>query len=278
MTTEYRSTNIAINTQLDTTLLRRFAGAVTDTRAPEGLDSRLLMDASGDLSVYYAPFEYLNPRARIVLVGITPGPTQMANANCAARQALQRGASFEEAARLAKDTAAFSGTVLRRNLVSQLNHWGVHSWLGLPDSAELFSSARELVQTTSLLRYPVFRAGKKYAGTPSMTRNRWLRAQLMDHFVSEVHQLPDAVFFSLGPQVQEVMKTLVEEGVLGTDRVITGMLHPSGENGYRIKYLLGDRAAAVPHLTNPRPFDEGSRAFRGRFLDNGTGRPKQVDG
>lgn len=51
-------------------------------------DGRLLMDSDGAVKIYYAPFEYINPEARIVLVGITPGPTQMVNANNEARQAL----------------------------------------------------------------------------------------------------------------------------------------------------------------------------------------------
>lgn len=46
------------------------------------------MDASGDVKIYYAPFEYMNPSARIVLVGITPGPTQMVNANNVVRHEL----------------------------------------------------------------------------------------------------------------------------------------------------------------------------------------------
>jgi hypothetical protein len=49
------------------------------------------MDASGDVKIYYAPFEHINPSARIVLVGITPDPTQMANTNNEARRALQTG-------------------------------------------------------------------------------------------------------------------------------------------------------------------------------------------
>lgn len=266
MNINLRSSIIATTTSFDTSFIRRFAPVLTDSRPSQVQDSRLLMDSEGDLAIYYAPFEYLNPQARVVLVGITPGPTQMVNANHAARMALLSGKSFEEAARLAKETGAFSGTVLRRNLVSQLNHWGVHTWLGLSDSADLFGSARELAQTTSLLRYPVFRGGAKYEGNPSMTRNKLLRRLLTEHFVKEVQQLPSAVFLSLGPKVQEVMHTLVAEGVLTSDRVITGLLHPSGENGYRIKYLLSDRSDSVPHRTNPGPYDDGHRAFQARFL------------
>ncbi len=78
-------------------LIEKFAPVLCDPRPPVVRDPRLLMDASGDVKIYYAPFEYINPSARIVLVGITPGPTQMVNANNEARRALQAGKPSTEA-------------------------------------------------------------------------------------------------------------------------------------------------------------------------------------
>jgi hypothetical protein len=249
-----------------TLLINRFAPVIAEPCATTGLDERLLLERQGNLAVYYAPFEYLNPSARVALVGITPGPTQMANAISRARVAIQAGSSPADAVRLAKETAGFSGEPLRTNLVNQLNDWGVHKWLGLSSAAELFGPARHLVHTTSLLRFPVFRDGKKYEGTPDMTRHPMLRRLLLEHFVREIEQLPQAVFITLGPKVAGVIEALVADGVLSADRVVTGMLHPSGENGYRIKYLLGDRSGAVPHRTSPRAYDEGRAAFHQRYL------------
>lgn len=48
------------------------------TTAP--LPDSLLLKKEGKISIYYAPFEYVNENARIVLVGITPGLQQAANA------------------------------------------------------------------------------------------------------------------------------------------------------------------------------------------------------
>src|SRR5690606_38026553 len=97
------------------------------------------------------------------------GPPQMVNANNEARRALQAGRSSTEAIQAAKSVGAFSGEPLRSNLINQLNHWGFHKWLGLGDSADLFSTSRHLVQTTSLLRYPVFVKDDDYRGSPDMT-------------------------------------------------------------------------------------------------------------
>ena len=247
-------------------LFEQFAPVLSDAMPPQVRDPRLLMDASGDLKIYYAPFEYINPNARIVLVGITPGPTQMVNANNEARRALHAGKSSMEAIQAAKSVGAFSGEPLRSNLINQLNHWGFHKWLGLTDSADLFSTSRHLVQTTSLLRYPVFVKDDDYRGSPDMTKHPLLRKYLLENFAAEVEELKDAVFVGLGPQVQKVLDRLIQERVLNPDRVIGGMLHPSGNCTYRINYLIGDRSAPVPHATNPVPYDQGRRAFRERFV------------
>ncbi|WP_202594173.1 hypothetical protein, partial [Frateuria defendens] len=112
-------------------MIEKYAPILCGSTPPVVRDPRLLMDSSGDVQIYYAPFEYINPSARIVLVGITPGPTQMVNANNEARRALQAGKPSTEAIQAAKSVGAFSGEPLRSNLINQLNHWGFHKWLGL---------------------------------------------------------------------------------------------------------------------------------------------------
>ncbi len=88
-------------------LIEKFAPALCDPRPPVVRDPRLLMDASGDVKIYYVPFEYINPSARIVLVGITPGPIQMVNANNGARRVRQAGRCSAEAMETTKSVVAF---------------------------------------------------------------------------------------------------------------------------------------------------------------------------
>lgn len=250
----------------DLASFKHFKPVLMAEAAPAVRDPRLLMEKDQDIRIYYAPFEYINPKARVAFVGITPGPTQMVNANSEARRALCAGMSDIEAVKAAKDTAAFSGEPMRGNLIRQLEHWGFHEWLGVPSAAAFFGQSRNLVQTTSLLRYPVFVDDADYRGTPHMWKSPLLRQHLISHFVSEVQSLPDAVFVGLGPQVQRVLDTLVHEGILPLNRVIGGMLHPSGNCTYRINYLVGARSGPVPHATNPMPYDEGRRRFRATSL------------
>jgi hypothetical protein len=97
-------------------LFDRYAPIFGSNTAPIVRDERLLLEEHGAVRTYYAPFEYINRDARVVLVGITPGPTQMVNANNEARRSHRSGNSARDTMRAAKETAAFSGEPMRGNL------------------------------------------------------------------------------------------------------------------------------------------------------------------
>ena len=69
-----------------------------------------------EVTMCYAPFDHVNRDARIVIVGMTPGRQQAANALRAAQVALMKGMPLDKAAKEAKVFASFSGS-MRGNLV-----------------------------------------------------------------------------------------------------------------------------------------------------------------
>ena len=215
----------------------------------------LLMVEDGALSVYYAPFEWINPHARLVLLGITPGKTQAANALNEARQAINAGCSDSEVLRRAKTTGAFSGA-MRPNLVSLLDEVGLQKWLGLASCGELFTSAAGLMQTASVLQFPVFFNGENYNGTPDPTKHPLLRELVAQHFGKMCTQLPNAVFIPLGPAPSKVLAWLATQGTVEPGRVLVGLPHPSGANAERIKYFLGQkRRSELSSKTDPEKLD-----------------------
>ena len=222
--------------------------------------------ASLNMQVCYAPFEYINPNARIVIVGITPGHTQMLNALKEARQQLVKGASEEDALKAAKATGAFSGA-MRPNLTGLLDAVGIHKWLGIGSCSELFQSAANLVQTTSVLRNPVFVNGENYNGTPNMTKNALLQKQLTTYFAKDVAALPKAVFVPLGDKVAEALHFLAGKGLLDRSRILDGLPHPSGANAERIAYFMGRKSRSELSVkTNPDKLDEARANLQERVL------------
>jgi hypothetical protein len=225
------------------------------------LNAKLRIVQDGPLEVCYAPFEYINPKARIVLVGITPGRTQMLNALRELRRQLDAGASEAVALRAAKLTGAFSGA-MRPNLVALMDAIGLHGWLGIKSCTDLFGLSSELVQTASVLRNPVFFKGDNYNGTPSMVRDKLLQAQLLDGFGQDVKALPRAVYVPLGDKVTEALYFLADHGILNRQQILDGLPHPSGANAERIAYFLGKKErSALSVKTNADKLDQMKSAI-----------------
>ncbi len=94
--------------------LARFADTIRASsekaiRADVTLGGQLLLDRLGDLAVSYAPLEHIQHGARVVIVGITPGAQQAANALCEARRRLLAGDDHPEVLAATKVFASFSG-------------------------------------------------------------------------------------------------------------------------------------------------------------------------
>lgn len=200
--------------------------------------ANLLLAQEGLLSVYYAPFEWVNKQAKVVLVGITPGKTQATNALAEASRSLSTGAVADEVLRLAKQTGAFSGA-MRPNLVALMDCVGLPHVLGLRTCAELFGTAPQLLQTASVLPFPVFLNGDNYNGAPDLVPTPLLRQLMLAHFLPMLSELPDAVLIPLGTVPTKALSWLVREGHVSGRRVLEGLPHPSGANGERIAYFLG---------------------------------------
>lgn len=245
---------------MQTKLIDHFAPIIRNLNATElqgghSLNDKLCIQRDGAIEVCYAPFEYVNPQARIVIVGITPGRTQMLNALRECRRQLDAGADYQSALRAAKLNGAFSGA-MRPNLVSLLDSIGLHRWLGLQSCDDLFGQAAELVQTASVLTNPVFVGAENYNGTPSMVRHPLLQQQLIVGFGHDAQTLPNALFIPLGDKVAEAMQFLADRGFLNKDRILSGLPHPSGANAERIQYFLGKKPAALLSAkTDPNKLD-----------------------
>lgn len=230
-----------------------------------------LLARAGRVEARYIPFDYVNPAARVVLVGISPGFVQWKNAMRAAQQGLRAGLPLPELLRAAKYTGAFSGAI-RPNLVALLDHIGLQRWLGIASCASLFGADAHLMHVTGALRQAIFVDGPdqsklNYNGAnPNMLTTPLLQAQLLDYFGQEAGALPNAVFVPLGPKVSLALSWLARRGVLDEARILHGLPHPSGANAERIAYFLGRKEnAALSSRTNGARIDADRLALRAKM-------------
>jgi hypothetical protein len=219
------------------------------------LPKELRLDSDGSLSNFYIPFDLINHQARLVLVGITPGFTQLINALKEAQHQIKKGSDDETVLHAAKLTGAFSGA-MRPNLVAMLDHCKINDWLGIVSCDDLFKSKNYLIHTTSVLRFPVFIGNENYNGTPNMTKHPFLQKYLLEHFAKEVGTLENAIFLPLGPKVSDALSWLAAKGLIDKNRILDGMPHPSGANAERISYFLGRKEkSALSIKTNAVKID-----------------------
>ena len=118
--------------------------------------NKFLVKKEGNIKVYYAPFDYINPKAKIMIVGITPGLQQMLQSF----EVINQGKSLKEV----KDLSSFKGS-MRTTLIKYLDELKVNNTIKIKSCESLFDKDSKYLHTTSLVKYPVFDKGKNYSGS-----------------------------------------------------------------------------------------------------------------
>jgi hypothetical protein len=242
---------------MDLTNFKHYQDTIRNYRSTGELPDSLKMSVGPKgLSTWYAPFDYINQDARIVLCGITPGFKQADAALSAAAQSLQAGEDLLAAVKSAKETGSFAGA-MRTNLALMLDHIGINQLLGVHSCSELFGTHRALVHYTSALRYPVFKNGENYSGDKDIVNEPYLWNQANERLQEEFAALPTAIWIPLGQSVLAVFEKLVANKSVERRRVLFGLPHASGANAERIKYFIGQKQRnALSNKVNPAIIDQ----------------------
>ncbi|WP_161539461.1 hypothetical protein [Hyphobacterium indicum] len=218
-------------------------------------DPSLLMSEDGSLTVEWAPFDHIEKEAKLVIVGLTPGRQQADNALKSCFEHLQLGASISTSLKAAKKFASFSGP-MRTNLIAMLDKIGLSNPFGVETCADFFKDKSSSVHFTSAVRYPVFKSGLNYSGSPRPLGNSMLRSLIETKLGEEVLAIPGAVWVPLGHHAESVLQHFVDCGSLSSKVVFSGLPHPSGANMERIAYFLGKKPRnMLSPKTNPDKID-----------------------
>ncbi|HWK22984.1 MAG TPA: hypothetical protein VNS08_08140 [Ureibacillus sp.] len=192
-------------------------------------------DEKKKVQLYYAPFEHVNNQAKVVIVGITPGYHQMERSFSTVLDAKNQLVNDNELLHHVKKQSSFEGS-MRKNLVQMLDELGLHEFLGLSSTMDLFNEASQLVHTTSIIKYPVFYNGKNYNGsTPILLKTELLKKYVTNCFATEMSQLDNPLIIPLGVNVSNALNYLVDNELLDSNAILAGFPHPSGGNGHRVK-------------------------------------------
>ena len=179
-----------------------------------------LVNKDGNIEIYYAPFDYINSKAKIVIVGITPGLQQMTQSF----QVIKDGKSLKEV----KDLSSFKGS-MRTTLIKYMDELKINKILKIKSCESLFNLDSKYLHTTSLAKYPVFDKGKNYSGA-NILKKKILLDFIEKNFLEELKTLKKSIIVPLGNTVSSTIEYLNSKYNLKLECFLKGFPHPSGAN------------------------------------------------
>ena len=205
------------------------------------VNKEFLIKKDGNTEIYYAPFDYINTKAKVVIVGITPGLQQMLQSY----EVINQGKSLKEV----KDLSSFKGS-MRTGLIKYLDELKINDILKIKSSESLFNKNSRYLHTTSLVKYPVFDKGKNYSGA-NILKKKILLDFIEKNFLEELKTLKKSIIVPLGNTVSSTIEYLNNKYNLKLACFLKGFPHPSGanarkniqfkENKKNMKLLLRDK-------------------------------------
>ena len=179
-----------------------------------------LVNKDENIEIYYAPFDYINSKAKIVIVGITPGLQQMTQSF----QVIKDGKSLKEV----KDLSSFKGS-MRTTLIKYMDELKINKILKIKSCESLFNLDSKYLHTTSLVKYPVFDKGKNYSGA-NILKKKILLDFIEKNFLEELKTLKKSIIVPLGNTVSSTIEYLNNKYNLKLECFLKGFPHPSGAN------------------------------------------------
>jgi len=212
--------------------------------------SKYLFGTEKNIEIFYAPFEYVNADAKIIIVGITPGWSQMEKSYRSAITTFNISQNWEEAIKEVKKQASFAGS-MRNNLIAMLDELELNKKLNIRSTSQLFDKYNSIVHTTSLIKYPTFNKSKNYTGrTPLPLRTEILKNFIRANFIPEINNFENKLIIPLGTCVSKVLTQLGEEKLLNNNIYLNHFPHPSGSNGHRHKQFKEYKAQMFNQIKN----------------------------
>ena len=199
-----------------------------------------LVNKDGNIEIYYAPFDYINSKAKIVIVGITPGLQQMTQSF----QVIKDGKSLKEV----KDLSSFKGS-MRTTLIKYMDELKINKKLKIKSCESLFNLDSKYLHTTSLVKYPVFDKGKNYSGA-NILKKKILLDFIEKNFLEELKTLKKSIIVPLGNTVSSTIEYLNSKYNLKLKCFLKGFPHPSGANARKNIQFKENKISMIKLLKN----------------------------
>lgn len=215
------------------------------------------VDRRGKHLLRYIPFEHVNMQAKLVIVGITPGPNQLALAYDTVQKLLQAGRPESEILVEVKKLGAFGSPTMRPNLLKMLRHFRFEKILGVEDADSLWGKNAGLLHSTSVVPHAAFtitKSGiKMFAGSfDEVMKSDLFRECFMDCLVPSIREMnQNAQYVGLGPCPQAALQWCVDKGYLRQEQILGSFCHPATTGGSTTRYYLREVTRRELNPKNP---------------------------
>ena len=181
-------------------------------------------------------FEYVNERAEVVIVGITPGNSQINKS-----EGLVDSKEYKRA-------YAFSGTTMRKNIIAMLDFIHVNDLLGIETCKSLWADDFDEVEMTSLLKRPTYMVSEggendkkeMFNDVSRIFENDKLKEEFERGFKYDCSLYSNAkLYVACGKGVYEVLQQLQSDGTISRYAKVVAIAHPSGQNCGGVGCYLG---------------------------------------
>ena len=203
---------------------------IEDLNKEKIFESDLLIHSEHNgLDIIYAPFESINKKAKVVIVGINPGWRHLADSY---KYIIKNKNLSDDVLKIeAKRYACFSGA-MRNRLIGWLDDIGIQKSLEIQSSSLLFDIlGQEALHSTSVLRYTAFINKKNYSGhSPNILGIPYFRKHIENIFVPEIQIFSKCLIIPLGSAVQKVFNYISTLKMKNFKYIVNGFPHPSSLN------------------------------------------------
>lgn len=194
-----------------------------------------------------AGFDYPNPDAVVVIVGITPGKNQLENGY---KSSDVIPISREESLRR-KKMYAFKG--LRDNINHMLDSIGVKKLLNIETCNTIWDYDFKSIDFTSLIKEAAFEKKNgnliPFNDAEMINKSEKLNTKFRNGFVKDCEQYTKVkLFVACGHKVYNVLCGLKEEGIISSP--IIAIAHPSNNNKIRILSYQGKEEKSLIECKN----------------------------
>jgi hypothetical protein len=218
---------------------------------------KLELEKRGKYLLQYIPFEYVNKEAKIVIVGITPGPNQLTLAYDTAQKLLQTGRTENEILVEIKKAGAFGSSSMRPNLLKILRHFEFEKILGIKDVESLWDKDAGLLHSTSVIPHAAFTLSKSRNKMFAGSFNEVMKSDLfeecfIDCFVPSIREMnQNALYVGLGPCPQAALQWCINKDYIRPEQVLGAFCHPATTGGSTTSYYLREVTRDDLHPRDP---------------------------